>query len=79
MPRAVPSEAEVRATVAKHSAVLQYKNSLKFIQGGTNMSLERMQTALDALCAVIYVEGYRAGLELAQDEVAAEVGKFNKA
>ena len=49
--------------VKKHPKVLQFQNSLKFIQGGTNVSLERMGVALELLCADVYLEGMKQGLK----------------
>lgn len=54
---------EIIQRVKANPKLLQFQNSLKFIQGGTNMSLERMELALVALCADLYIEGMKAGAQ----------------
>lgn len=71
----IPNETEILDIVRANGSVIQFKNSLKFVQGSTSMSLERMNTALDLMCAMVYTEGMKAGLEVGKDIVKAEVMK----
>lgn len=62
----VPNADEAIELVRKNDKLVQFKNSLKFVQASTSMSLDRMLVALDLTAASIYVDGMRAGVELAQ-------------
>jgi hypothetical protein len=68
----VPSPSEVLALVKAHPGALQFKNSLRYIQGGTNVSLERMISHLDSLLASIYAEGMSRGMALARSLVGGK-------
>ena len=67
-----PTLEEVVLLASKFDRVLQFKNSLKYIQGGTNVTLDRMILALDHLAADAYLEGYKEGIKFAKTEVLAK-------
>lgn len=64
-----PTLEEVVLLASRFDRVLQFKNSLKYIQGGTNVTLDRMILALDHLAADAYLEGYKAGINFAKTEL----------
>ena len=49
--------------VKEHPTAIQFRNSLKYVQGSTSMSLEKMTTALDALCVSCCLEGLKHALK----------------
>ena len=59
----VPNLTELTELIKNHPDVLQFKNSLKYVQTSTSISLERLPGVLDALCMKLYLEGQKAGLE----------------
>lgn len=63
----VPNESECIEIVKNHSSALQFKNSLKYIQGGTNMTLDRMIERFDIVLAQIYCAGIQRGFDIARD------------
>lgn len=63
MPTAIPTKEEVMELVRKNPSALQFKNSLKYVQTSTNMSLDRLNIALDLVLASIFQEGFLAGME----------------
>lgn len=64
----IPNEQEVIETVKLNSSAIQFKNSLTYIQGGTNVSLDRMIARFDIVLAQVYLEGFKAGLEFSKAE-----------
>ena len=62
----LPTLETILPIVKNHSSALQFKNSLKYIQGGTNMTLDRMIARFDILLGEIYLEGVKDGLNYAK-------------
>jgi hypothetical protein len=70
IPNLPTSHEEVRAAIqADVPTVQQFKNSLKFVQGGTNWSLDRMINQLDVVAAQCFLAGVQAGLAYAKSQV----------
>ena len=68
----IPKLGAIQERVAGLDTVMQFKNSLKFVNASTGMALDRMMTALDALGAECYLEGCKEGLKLATEVVLKE-------
>lgn len=71
----VPTPDETMEIVQAHPLVLQFKNSLKWVQGGTGVSIERMSSALDSLAMDVYLAGMQHGLDISKELVKHEVKK----
>lgn len=55
-----------------HPSIGQFENSLKFIQGGTNMTLDKMIVSLRRLCKEMLEEGVKLGIASERKEVGDE-------
>jgi hypothetical protein len=66
------TEAEILKVVQAHPSALQFKNSLRYIQGGTNMTLDRMIERFDVVLAMVFTEGMQKGIAYAQSELNKE-------
>lgn len=62
----IPTIEETHQRVASLNGVRQFKNSLRFVNTSTNMTLDRMILALDNVGAECYLDGFNAGLIAAQ-------------
>jgi hypothetical protein len=69
----VPNEEEILTIVKNHSSALQFKNSLKYIQGGTNVNLERMIDRFDIVLAQVYLEGVQKGIAISKGVVGQKL------
>jgi hypothetical protein len=69
----VPDEGEILGIVKSHSSALQFKNSLKYIQGGTNVNLERMIDRFDIVLAQVYLEGVQKGIAISKGVVGQKL------
>jgi len=70
---------EIQATLAAEvPTIQQFKNSLKFVQGGTNLSLERMVDQLDIVAAQCYLAGVQAGIAYAKETNDKAIGELSK-
>ena len=52
-----------------HPSIQQFENSLKFIQGGTGMTLDRMLISLRRLCKEMIEEGVKLASEKKEVEL----------
>lgn len=66
MEEETPTTEEAIRRVVSLPLIQQFKNSLKFVNTSTNMTLDRMISALDRVGAECYVDGFNAGLIAAQ-------------
>ena len=64
--RLVPTLEETSRRVVSLPLIQQFKNSLRFVNTSTNMTLDRMILALDRVGAECYLDGFNAGLIIAQ-------------
>lgn len=68
----MPRVEDILRISSANSSGIQFKNSLKYIQGGTNVTLDRMIERFDLVLAELYTQGYRAGLEEAAATLRAQ-------
>lgn len=61
-----PTVEAALALVKKNSKGMQFKHSLEFVQGGTNMTLDRMLSQFDIVLADVYLTGYVDALKFAR-------------
>lgn len=66
----IPNLTELTERLKNHPDVLQFKNSLKYVQTSTSISLDRLPAVLDALCVKLYLEGQRDALEESRKQLA---------
>ena len=60
------SDKEAIELVKADPMAIQFKNSLVYIQGGTNVSLERMIARFDVVLASVFMRGVTLGLEFSK-------------
>lgn len=63
------TDEEAIELVRKNSSAIQFKNALIYIQGGTNVTLDRMINRFEVVLAEILMEGVELGLKFAKESL----------